>query len=138
MMKICKTYRFEAAHKLKDHDGLCAELHGHSYRVEIEVTGLMQSTPGTSDYQMVMDFKDLDAIVEPLIASFDHSYLNSAIGLIREFSGCGPPLARTTAEELAAFFGGEIMPLITNLSIGRRLSRVRLWETEKSYAEWTP
>ena len=77
MTHIWKEFRFEAAHRLpRVPDGhKCGRLHGHSYRVEVHVTGVVQSDG------MVRDFADLTAAWAPLHDLLDHRYLNDVSGL---------------------------------------------------------
>lgn len=128
-MRIGKTYRFEAAHHLPNHKGRCARPHGHSYKLEVEIAGTV-SALGGSDGGMVLDFDVLDAeIVQPLLELLDHTDLNvSAMTHLQ--------IARTTVELLAEGIAAWIDRRMTSFTC--RLSRVRLWETEKCYAEWTP
>ena len=56
MITVTKTIRFDAAHVLTNHQGLCKNLHGHTYRVDVSVA---QGDGDTRD--MVIDFKDLNA-----------------------------------------------------------------------------
>ncbi|WP_026422584.1 6-carboxytetrahydropterin synthase QueD [Actinokineospora inagensis] len=77
-MDIFREFTFEAAHRLPNvPDGhKCARLHGHSYRVVVEVSGEVDPVAG-----WVMDFGDLKAAVKPVIAELDHYYLNEIPGL---------------------------------------------------------
>jgi 6-pyruvoyltetrahydropterin/6-carboxytetrahydropterin synthase len=77
-MEIFREFTFEAAHRLPHvPDGhKCARLHGHSYRVEVRISGELDATLG-----WVMDFGDLKAAVNPIIATLDHFYLNEISGL---------------------------------------------------------
>ena len=81
---------------------------------------------------MVIDFSDLDELVKPLIEMVDHTDLNISLR--------GRGVTRTTAEAICGWFADEIYRAIHQSSIryGVILSRVRLWETDKGYAEWTP
>jgi 6-pyruvoyltetrahydropterin/6-carboxytetrahydropterin synthase len=136
MMKICKRYTFEAAHSLPLHKGKCANLHGHSYTLEVEVEGRIKMMRGESDDGMVMDFDDLDQRVEPIVKALDHN------GSLND----NPYLAipRTTAEMICENIARLLQPSIDIAGMDypgqyeRRLSRVRLYETAKAYAEWTP
>lgn len=128
MALISKTYHFEAAHQLHGHKGKCANLHGHSYRVEVQVVGPIQSehVPQTS-HGFVMDFGDLDTIIEPLIAQCDHTFLNASI-----------PVPRTTAEYIACWFLWQIVKAGGDESSGLVTPwLVRVWETATSFAEVT-
>ena len=144
-MKVGKTYRFEAAHHLPEHMGKCRNLHGHGYKVEIEVEGGIIAEEGASDYWMVLDFSELDAAVQAIIDVFDHNDLNEvAQAAADRFSNSSIPPMRTTAEALATLFAIGVSDRIDKMPLRTRLFgdepevvRVRLWETAKSYAEWT-
>lgn len=77
-MEIFKEFTFEAAHRLPNvHEGhKCAQLHGHSYRVEVHVYGPVDSETG-----WVMDFADITAAFAPLRSELDHHLLNEVEGL---------------------------------------------------------
>jgi 6-pyruvoyltetrahydropterin/6-carboxytetrahydropterin synthase len=77
-MEIFREFTFEAAHRLPMvPDGhKCARLHGHSYRIEVHVSGDVDPELG-----WFMDFGDLKAAVNPVIAELDHYYLNEVPGL---------------------------------------------------------
>lgn len=68
-MKIAKTFRWEMGHRLPEHPGGCRNLHGHSYRMQVEVEG----TPGENG--MIIDFDDMTRAVRPLIEELDHAFL---------------------------------------------------------------
>ena len=71
MLTVTKSFKFDAAHVLTNHQGLCKNLHGHTYHVQASVT---QSPDDTSD--MVIDFKDLKTTCEEVITTrFDHAFL---------------------------------------------------------------
>ncbi len=125
-MKIGKSYRFEAAHDLPNHMGKCSRLHGHSYKVDITVTGQVNEEGEYSDSGMVVDFDILDQAMHPIIEALDHYYLND---VLKE---------RTTAENVLWYIKEN---LETNLlqfeeAGGVVISNIKLWETEKGYAEW--
>jgi 6-pyruvoyltetrahydropterin/6-carboxytetrahydropterin synthase len=77
-MEIFKEFVFEAAHRLPyvPSGHKCARLHGHSFRVEIHVSGEIGHTTG-----WVMDFADIKSLFAPLYAQLDHNYLNDIPGL---------------------------------------------------------
>lgn len=78
MMEVSREFTFEAAHRLPhvSEDHKCARLHGHSYRIEVHVTGPLDSQTG-----WVMDFADIKAAFQPLYERLDHHYLNDVDGL---------------------------------------------------------
>ncbi len=128
MFTICKEYVFEAAHRLPSHAGKCQNLHGHSYRVEVEVYGRRLQTTGSSD-GMLIDFAVLDQIMKPTIADhLDHKYLNESIGAIP-----------STAEKIARWIGERVTNhLRTKQYEDVGVQRVTVWETSKSRATWRP
>ena len=71
MLTVTKSVKFDAAHVLTNHQGLCKNLHGHTYRVEVSVT-----QPPESTADMVIDFKDLKRYCEEeILARFDHAFI---------------------------------------------------------------
>jgi 6-pyruvoyltetrahydropterin/6-carboxytetrahydropterin synthase len=68
-MKIAKEFRWEMGHRLPFHNGLCKNVHGHSYQMVIELEGNV-NTNG-----MIIDFYDLGAIIDPIIEKYDHAFL---------------------------------------------------------------
>ncbi|MBI4815253.1 MAG: 6-carboxytetrahydropterin synthase QueD [Deltaproteobacteria bacterium] len=77
-MEIYKEFRFEAAHRLPNvpPNHKCFRLHGHSFRCEIHVKGKVDPKLG-----WLIDFGDIDKLVEPLRNQLDHHYLNEIEGL---------------------------------------------------------
>jgi 6-pyruvoyltetrahydropterin/6-carboxytetrahydropterin synthase len=94
MASINKEFRFEAAHRLHNHGGKCAHLHGHSYRVIVTVTGLIKPADGAPDEGMVMDFSDVKEQWGLIEGFLDHRDLNKTIG---------PDIGPTTAENIAVW-----------------------------------
>ncbi len=113
---ITKQFKFEAAHFLPHHDGKCKNLHGHSYILEVTVSGPIQQQG--SKEGMVMDFSDLSEVVESeIISKLDHKFLNDVVPFV------------TTAENLAT----ECFKRIE--AKGVNVTKVKLWETSKSFVE---
>lgn len=68
---VTRRFSFEAAHRLPWHKGKCSRLHGHSYLMDVTVTGDLNPNG------IVVDFAELKAIVkEHVLNDYDHSYLN--------------------------------------------------------------
>ena len=110
--ELVKTFRFEAAHALPQvpPDHKCRRLHGHSYRVDIHVTG--QPDPQTG---WVVDFGRIKQIVEPILAELDHRCLNDI-----------PGLENSTSELLGKYLWDRILPQLPILSA------VTVWESDAS------
>ncbi|MFJ4654439.1 6-carboxytetrahydropterin synthase QueD [Nocardia sp. NPDC088792] len=120
-VEISKKWTFDAAHHLPNHAGKCRNEHGHTYTVEVAVSGPVQPDRGRSDDGMVLDFADLSQVwktsVEPYL---DHRNLNESIGKL----GCWP----TTAENIVRWIGE------TFEKNGIAITSVSLWETPTSRA----
>src|SRR3546814_20312221 len=100
-MDIFKTFTIEAAHRLPNvpPGHKCARLHGHSFVVEVHVSG----EPG-ADSGWVMDFGDIKAAFRPLYEQLDHHYLNEVAGL-----------ENPTSERLAAWIWERLLPALPKL-----------------------
>ena len=62
-IRITKEFKFEMAHALYGYDGVCANLHGHSYRLNVTIRGDVKNEHTHSKDGMVMDFMDLLALI---------------------------------------------------------------------------
>ena len=84
-MDIFKTFTLEAAHRLPNvpEGHKCARLHGHSFRIELHVSGEPDLHTG-----WVIDFADLGRAFQPLLERLDHHYLNEIEGLENPTSEC--------------------------------------------------
>jgi 6-pyruvoyltetrahydropterin/6-carboxytetrahydropterin synthase len=136
-MKIAKRFRWEAAHRLPWHEGPCRNLHGHSYRMTVELDGEPDARG------MVLDFQHLKRALGPLIEAWDHALLvaETDAELLAVAGQLGWKHAvlpfDTTAENLSAYVAGYLCEQAADLlrSCGVRRVRVRLAETETCYAE---
>ncbi len=110
--ELIKTFRFEAAHTLaKAPDGhKCRRLHGHSYKIDIHVTG--QADPETG---WVIDFGQIKQAVEPILDTLDHRFLDDIKGL-----------ANSTSEMLAKYLWDKIKVNLPGLSA------ITVWESDTS------
>ena len=135
MTTVTKSVKFDAAHILTNHQGLCKNLHGHTYRVDVSVT-----QPDDDPRDMVIDFKDLKSVATSVICDrFDHAFIYSTasegereIASVVEKHGMRTVALgfRSTAENLARYFFGELKPRIPGLA------SVKVWETADSCAEF--
>lgn len=113
-MRIRKQFHFEAAHVLPHHEGKCSRLHGHSYRLDVTVTGPLQTTGSATG--MVIDFDALAQIVrEHVIDALDHRSLNEH-------------LDNPTSENIVAWIWRRLEPFVP------QLEELTLWETATASA----
>lgn len=75
---LTKSFTFEAAHSLPTfpEGHKCRRLHGHSFRVEVRVSGEMDEAKG-----YLVDYGEIKAACEPIRKQLDHYYLNEIEGL---------------------------------------------------------
>jgi len=101
-MEIFKKFTFEAAHRLPGVPAghKCARLHGHSFRIELHLTGPVDEQTG-----WVMDFGDIKSAFQPLYEQLDHHYLNEIAGL-----------ENPTSEVLAKWIWDGVKPSLPMLS----------------------
>ena len=101
-MEIFQVFRFEASHLLpKLPEGHpCRRLHGHSYRVEIRISGPVEEGEG-----WVVDFADVEKVFRPVLDELDHSHLNEIEGL-----------ENPTCERMAIWVWRRLKPVLPLLS----------------------
>lgn len=101
-MEIFKSFHVEAAHRLPNLPAghKCGRLHGHSFRIEIYISG--EPAP---DSGWIMDFADLKRAFDPIFGVLDHHYLNEV-----------PGLENPTSENLARWIWQHLKPSLPALS----------------------
>ena len=139
MIRLTKEFKFEMAHALFGYDGLCKNIHGHSYRLSVTVRGKIKHEKDSPKDGMVLDFKMLKSIVKPaIIDKYDHSLVLNKLSphFQVDFSAFEKVyfLAyQPTSENLVVDFAQIIKKLLPR---GLELYSVILSETATSYAEW--
>lgn len=119
-VRIGRVFRFQSAHSLPSHPGKCSNLHGHDYKVEIEVEGCRDPNG------IVVDFASLKSAVGGFITQhLDHRFLN-------EIS-----VSETTVENLVVMLWDEFTEAFDDSPWEVTLRRLRIWETDSCYAEIT-
>ena len=100
-VEISQSFRFEAAHSLPNVPvgHRCLRLHGHSYKVDVVVTGPVDEHTG-----WVVDFFDIEAAFQPLLLTLDHHLLNEI-----------PGLENPTAENIAIWIWTRLGPALPGL-----------------------
>ena len=141
-IRITKRFSFEAGHALYGYDGMCKNLHGHSYKLSVTVVGSPITDKTNPKFGMVIDFTDLKRIViEEIIDKFDHSTIFNKntphIKLAKTLRDEGHNVLlvdyQPTTECMITDFAKKITERLPN---NIKLSSLKLQETESSYAEW--
>lgn len=111
---------FSAAHNLRNYKGKCERLHGHNWKVEVEVQGKKLGKSG-----MLLDFHDLKKELENILGALDHGYLND----IPPFDKLNP-----TSENLAKYIYQSLSHHRSSLNC--YLSKVTVWESDTACASY--
>ncbi|WP_455223372.1 6-carboxytetrahydropterin synthase QueD [Kaarinaea lacus] len=112
---------FASAHTLRDYPGACSRMHGHNWKVEVEVLASALDKVG-----MGIDFKEIKKATKQVTAELDHRYLNE----IKPFDEINP-----TAENIAAYIYNGVSELINNDRV--QVTSVTLWETERACVRYS-
>lgn len=105
-MDIFRVFTIEAAHRLPNvpPGHKCARLHGHSFRIELHLSGKVDAHTG-----WVMDFADVKRAFQPIYDRLDHHYLNEITGL-----------ENPTSENVARWIWKQttpVLPLLTKIVV---------------------
>jgi 6-pyruvoyltetrahydropterin/6-carboxytetrahydropterin synthase len=112
---------FASAHTLRGYPGECRRMHGHNWKLEVEITAQALDQHG-----MAIDFKVIKRSTRELCAQLDHRYLND----IPPFDRINP-----TAENLATFFYHGLREKLNDERV--QVSAITLWETERACVRYT-
>jgi len=140
-IRITKEFNFEMAHALWNYDGKCKNIHGHSYKLFVTVTGYPINNSENPKNGMVLDFGDLKKIVNSkIIEKHDHALainsnsphkeifkpeFNFEIKQLKNYQ----PTAENLIVEFAEILSNELPENV-------KLHSLKLYETSTSYVEW--
>ncbi len=114
-MKLSKTFTFDAAHHLPDYKGKCANVHGHSWLVEVVITGTPNKKTG-----MIIDFGLLKQLVqENILEKLDHHDLNDII-------------PNPTAENIVQYIFHNLREVLILVNPKIMLTEISVWEQPTS------
>jgi len=108
---------FDAAHQLEGHKGPCENLHGHTWKVQVHITGRSLNKMG-----MVIDFKKIKTVLASVVSKLDHKNLND----LAPFRKVNP-----TSENVAKFVFDQLSGKIADLK------RVTIFESPLTSASYT-
>lgn len=137
-VRITKEFRFEMAHLLWKYDGLCKNIHGHSYILYVTVLGDIITNTDDPKLGMVIDFGDLKRIVkDEIVDVLDHAIAvndNSPHVNMDQYTERIIPLPyQPTCENMVVDFADRIKRQLPN---HLTLYSIKLHETATSFAEW--
>lgn len=136
---IMRKFNICSAHLIDGHEGMCKNIHGHNYVIEIYIFSNTLDALGR-----VIDFTKLkDTLGKWLMDKYDHALIisNNNQNLLNDVSminGFGKIYlidGPTTAENMCLDIFKKSIEMMKEFSLG--VSKVRVWETENSVAEIT-
>lgn len=141
VIRVTREFTFEMAHVLRNYDGPCRNVHGHSYRLFVTISGFPVNDIDNTKNGMVIDFTELKRIVlEKIVDLFDHSVVISndfdreKMEMMKKTFGNTVVVDyQPTCENLVADFASRLKQ---EMPEGVQLHNLKLYETAKSYAEW--
>ena len=113
---------FAAAHQLRLPGGSLEPLHGHNWKVAVTVSSDRLDALGC-----VMDFHELERLVDAVVVPLHNRHLNDVVPFDRELN--------PSTENVAVHVARSVAP---GLPGGVRLVKVRVWETAGNSAEYRP
>ena len=116
MYTLTTMVEFSSAHTLVGHSGPCKKMHGHNWKVEVEITGEKLDKIG-----MVVDFKEIRKVTNLVVDELDHEFLNN----LEPFSEDNP-----TAENIARYIFTKLSEEFSDKNV--KVNSIKLWETDKS------
>lgn len=134
LTKISKEFKWEMSHRLPFHKGPCKNIHGHTYKLRLDLEGYLDPNG------MLIDFYDLEVIMRPLLNEFDHAFLvdsNDTLMLnflkANDFKHLIIPFT-STSENIIKYIAERIIPEFKKFESVKTIY-IRLYETEDVFAE---
>ncbi len=140
-LRVTKIFDFETAHALWGYDGKCKNIHGHSYKLTVTISGPVINDVNHVKNGMIIDFSDLKKIVKTnVVEPFDHCLLLNGNTPHKDYAKVENGFSKImlchyqpTAENMLIDMVKRIQP---NLPKYISLKYARLQETDNSFVEW--
>jgi 6-pyruvoyltetrahydropterin/6-carboxytetrahydropterin synthase len=115
---------FSSAHQLRGYKGKCENIHGHNWRVILNVRGEV-----LNDIGLLIDFNDLKDILKKITGYLDHKNLNE----IEPFTTINP-----SSENIAEFVAVKAQEEVTKINSSLYVESVTIWESHTSRCTFYP
>ena len=141
-VRVTKQFKFETGHAIYGYDGLCKNVHGHSFKLDVTIVGQPINDPDHVKNGMVIDFGDLKTIVnKEIVQPFDHATVLNVKSphkeIADEMESRGHKILRVsyqpTCEMMIIDFALKLKAKLPN---HLKLYSLKLRETETAFAEW--
>jgi len=123
-MILSKTFTFDAAHRLLDYNGKCANLHGHTWKGEVRIINIYSIDKVVPD-GILLDFSKIKKIIE----KFDHTYLNDLININPTAENLSALICLMVTDEVWKRF----KPIVDEHPSQYYKVTVKLWESDSSF-----
>lgn len=139
MLLLTKIFHFEMAHAIDGYNGVCKNIHGHSYELHVTVGSDEEEQEFIPAPGFILDFKELKQIVnKSVIDTFDHKLVlsNNYIAKhshVRDQENLVLWEAEPTAENLLLYMQRVIRKDLPSIM---KLTELKLYETKNSFATW--
>jgi 6-pyruvoyltetrahydropterin/6-carboxytetrahydropterin synthase len=120
MYELTVEVGFAAAHQLRGYKGNCENIHGHNWRVQINVMA-----ERLNEIDIAMDFRDLKKVAREVIAPLDHVLLNDVF----PFTEKNP-----SSENIAKWIFDSLKKKVNNGTL--RVAAVTVWESDSASASY--
>lgn len=124
MYELVVQSHFDAAHSLREYPGKCAQIHGHTWQVEVVLYGTQLDDTG-----MLIDFFDVKTFLNRICEQLDHRLIND-----HEYFKTYNP----TAENLSRFFYEELASWVKQTYPHVLIRSVQIWESPKTSVRYIP
>ncbi len=114
MYIIAVDSHFASSHQIVGYDGKCSNMHGHTWKIKVEV-----STGNVDKIGICYDFKSLKELINSVVGQLDHQNLNQ----LPPFKDKNP-----TAENIAYYLYHEIQEILPE---SVEMNQITVWESEK-------
>lgn len=115
---------FASAHQLRGYKGKCENIHGHNWKVVLNVKGDKLNEIG-----LLIDFQDLKAILKKICGELDHINVNEK----EPFDRINP-----SSENIAEYIAGRAQKEIDRTAPGLAVDSVTVWESDTSRCTFYP
>jgi 6-pyruvoyltetrahydropterin/6-carboxytetrahydropterin synthase len=120
MFEVTVEVAFSAAHQLRGYKGNCENMHGHNWRVQVNVMA-----ERLNEIDIALDFRDLKKISREVIAPLDHAFLNDVF----PFTEKNP-----SSENIAKWIYDSMKKKINDEVL--RVAAVTVWESDTASASY--
>jgi len=141
VLRLTRVFQFDMAHALLNYHGKCKNIHGHTYKLEVTVKGTPCNEENSPKKGMLIDFSDFKTLIQnEIIEKWDHALMihqNTGFTLLdalnKNYEKILAVPFQPTTENMICELSSSINKILPE---DLQLFSLRLYETNKSFAEW--